>query len=136
MTKSIKSKQIYFTVTNDLVYDQRMNRICTSLAENGYSVALIGRKLKTSLPLSIKKYKQKRLFCFFETGKLFYVEYNFRLLVYLLFRRMDLICAIDLDTILPVLVVSKLKNSLRVYDAHELFTELKEVVTRPHIKKT
>ena len=48
---------------------------------------------------------------------------------------MDGICAIDLDTILPCLIISKWKSIPRIYDAHELFTELKEVITRPGIKK-
>jgi glycosyltransferase involved in cell wall biosynthesis len=48
---------------------------------------------------------------------------------------MDAICAIDLDTILPCLRISRLKKIPRVYDAHELFTEMKEVITRPPIQK-
>lgn len=128
-------KRIYFTVTNDLTYDQRMQRICTSLAENGYALTLVGRKLSNSLPLSKQKFNQKRIRCFFNKGKLFYAEYNTRLFFYLLFKKMDAICAIDLDTILPCLYISKWKNIPRIYDAHELFTGLKEVATRPRIKK-
>ena len=48
---------------------------------------------------------------------------------------MDAVCAIDLDTILPVYFVSIIKGITRVYDAHELFTEQKEIVTRPRIQK-
>lgn len=128
-------KKIYFTVTNDLTYDQRMHRICTSLAENGYAVTLLGRKLRTSLPLTEKKFKQKRLTCWFNKGKLFYAEYNLRILFYLLFQKINIICAIDLDTIIPCFTISKLKRIPRVYDAHELFTELKEVITRPSIQR-
>jgi glycosyltransferase involved in cell wall biosynthesis len=128
-------KKIYFTVTNDLTYDQRMHRICTSLAENGYAVTLVGRKLNSSLPLSEKKFKQKRLRCWFNKGKWFYAEYNIRLLFYLLFKKMDAVSAIDLDTILPCLNISKWKRIPRIYDAHELFTGLKEVATRPPILK-
>jgi glycosyltransferase involved in cell wall biosynthesis len=36
---------------------------------------------------------------------------------------------------MPVLWISKWKNIPRIYDAHELFTGLKEVETRPRIKK-
>lgn len=64
-----------------------------------------------------------------------YLWYWVKLFFYLLFQRVDLICAIDLDTILPVYFVSILKRTKRVYDAHELFTELKEVVTRPKVKR-
>ncbi len=64
-----------------------------------------------------------------------YLEFNLRLFIHLLFVKTDCICAVDLDTILPVYFVSALRNKKRVYDAHELFTEQKEIVTRPLIHK-
>jgi glycosyltransferase involved in cell wall biosynthesis len=128
-------KQLVFTVTNDLSYDQRMIRICTSLSLAGYQVTLVGRKQKKSVALRPASFQQKRLSCFFEKGKSFYIEYNIRLFFFLLFKKTDLICAIDLDTILPCYFISKLKKTKRVYDAHELFCEMKEIVTRPGIYK-
>lgn len=107
-----------------------MIRICSSLAQQGYKVTLVGRELKQSSPLDSKPFSQKRLYCFFSKGFLFYAEYNMRLFVWLLFQKADCICAIDLDTILPCLFASQLKGSKRVYDAHELFCEMKEIVTR------
>lgn len=132
---SPQTMKLYFTVTNDLSYDQRMIRICTSLANAGNQVVLVGRKRKASIPLIKQPFEQKRLPCFFETGKLFYLEYNFRLFFFLLFKRMDCICAIDLDTILPCFFISVLHQCQRVYDAHELFCEMKEIVTRPAVYK-
>ncbi|HOZ50920.1 MAG TPA: glycosyltransferase [Chitinophagaceae bacterium] len=128
-------KRIVCTVTNDLNYDQRMIRICSSLAKAGYDVLLVGRHRKKSLPLETKSFQQKRLSCFFDKGKLFYVEYNLRLFIYLLFVKVDIICAIDLDTILPCLFMSKIRSKKRVYDAHELFCEMEEIVIRPKIYK-
>ena len=122
-------------MTNDLNYDQRMIRICTSLANSGFDISLIGRKRSNSQPLEKRPFKQKRLHCFFEKGKLFYFEYNLRLFFYLLFQKTDGICAIDLDTILPCLWISQIKNISRVYDAHELFCEMKEISSRPVIYK-
>jgi len=127
------SKRIYCTVTNDLTYDQRMIRICTSLSSVGYAVVLVGRAEAASLPLAPRPFHQKRIRLLFRKGKMFYLEYNFRLFFYLLFRRMDCICAIDLDTIIPCRFISALKRIPRVYDAHELFCEMKEVVSRPAI---
>lgn len=112
-----------------------MHRICTTLSANGYTVTLIGRKLAASLPLETKPFIQKRIRCWFNKGKLFYAEYNLRLFIYLLFRKTDAVCAIDLDTIVPCYYISRLKKIPRVYDAHELFTELKEVISRPRIHK-
>ncbi len=125
--------RIIFTVTNDLNYDQRMQRICTSLAAAGFDCLLVGRKLKTTASLSSQNFLQKRISCFFNKGFLFYAEYNFRLFWFLLFQKMDAVCAIDLDTILPNYFVSVLRNKKRIYDAHELFTEMKEVITRKNI---
>jgi len=128
-------KRIYLTVTNDLNYDQRMARICGSLAGAGYAVTLVGRKNRNSQPTAFQPYRQVRLNNWFRSGKLFYPSFNIQLFFYLLFRPADLVCAIDLDTILPCLVISRLKKIPRVYDAHELFCEMKEVVTRPQIHR-
>ncbi|CAN5157929.1 glycosyltransferase [soil metagenome] len=127
---------ICFTVTNDLTFDQRMIRICSSLAGAGYQVSLIGRKLKHSLPLQRQPFHQKRISCFFNKGIIFYAEYNFRLFCYLLKKKSDCLCAIDLDTILPVFFCSRLRRTKRVYDAHELFCEMKEIASRPRIHQT
>ena len=126
-------KKIVFTVTNDLMYDQRMIRICTSLAGADFEVLLVGATKKDSAPLPRRPFGQKRLRMFFQKGKAFYIEYNTRLFFYLLFTRLQAICAIDLDTILPCYFISILKGIPRVYDAHELFCEMKEVVTRSRI---
>lgn len=129
-------KKIFFTVTNDLTNDQRMQRICNTLARDGYAITLVGRRLPGSRPLHQHIYQQKRLYCFFKKGKLFYAEFNIRLFLFLLFKKMNAICAIDLDTIVPCLSISRIKKIKRIYDAHELFTEMKEVISRPRIHKT
>ncbi|CAF3882786.1 unnamed protein product [Rotaria sp. Silwood1] len=55
-------------------------------------------------------------------------EYNLKLFFYLLFAKTNAICAIDLDTIISCYFASVLKRKKRVYDAHEIFTEMKEVL--------
>ncbi len=131
-------KRIFCTVTNDLNYDQRMIRICGSLAGAGFEVTLVGREWRESggsLPLVERPFRQHRLTMWFRRGKLFYLEYQFRLFFYLLAQKMDGICAIDLDSILPCYFISRIRRIPRVYDAHELFCEMQEVVTRPFIYK-
>lgn len=113
-----------------------MIRICTSLANAGYKVILVGRKRGGSKPLVTQPYRQKRINCLFEKGKFFYLEYNLRLFFFLLFKKMDGICAIDLDTILPCHYIANIKKVKRMYDAHELFCEMKEIVSRPNIYNT
>lgn len=112
-------------------YDQRMQRICSSLAYAGYEVELVGRKLPHSKPLKTDfNFKQTRLTCKINKGKLFYLEFNLRLLWYLLRQKTNAICAIDLDTILACGITSTLNNNTLVFDAHEHFTEVPEVTNR------
>lgn len=135
------STRIHLTVINDLNYDQRMQRICRSLAEAGYEVTLIGRTRKNSKPLKDNSdiqpgiFHQKRLNCFFDKGKLFYLEYNLRLLFFLLFQKTDIICGIDLDTILPTWLAAKWRGKHFVYDAHEYFTETSSLHGREFEKR-
>lgn len=127
--------KLVFTVTNDLLYDQRMQRICRTLQEAGHEVSLIGRLKKNSAALASESYQQIRLKCRFEKGKLFYLEYNLRLLFYLWFHpAFDIYTGIDLDTIAPNLLIARLKGKKCYYDAHEYFSELPELVHRPSTK--
>jgi glycosyltransferase involved in cell wall biosynthesis len=129
-------KRIIFTVTNDLRYDQRMLRICSTLTAAGYKVALVGRELPSSIPLQNQPYQQIRLkHLIFKTGKLFYIEFNLRLLFFLLFQRFDAVCSIDLDTAIPGIIATKIKSKPHLFDAHELFTHTPEVVRRKPIQK-
>lgn len=134
-------KKILFTVTNDLNYDQRMQRICRTLALAGHNVTLVGRKKNNSIPLVDNNipgngsFSQKRLNCVNQKGKFFYLEYNIRLFFFLLFQQTDIICGIDLDTILPTWLVSKLRRKTFVYDAHEYFTETSSLAGRNFEKK-
>lgn len=128
-------KRIIFTVTNDLNYDQRMIRICTSMRDSGHDVLLVGREKRNSKPLVLKTFRQYRIKLWFEKGMFFYIEYNFRLFIFLLTHRFDKVCGVDLDTIIPCLWISKLKKKSCVYDAHELFTETPEVERRKRIKR-
>lgn len=126
---------LLFAVTTDLNYDQRMQRICGSLADHGYQVVLVGREWSHSQPLTPQPYQQYRLRCIFKKGKLFYLEYNLKLFFFLLRQQAAVWCAIDLDTALPVWLRAKLSGQPFVYDAHELFTEVPEVVGRPRIQR-
>lgn len=129
------SKHIVCSVVNDLTYDQRMQRICTSLTKAGYQVTLIGRENKNgSKPLKKQVFEQIRFRLFFHKGKLFYIEYNLRLLWHFLTHKYDIFSAADLDTLVPHFLAAKIKGKPHVYDAHEYFAELPEVVHRPFVR--
>lgn len=127
-------KRIVFTVTTDLSYDQRMRRICTTLAGGGYEVVLVGRKRSTSVPLGERPYGQVRLRNWFERGKLFFLEHNIRVFLYLMTNRFDAVCGIDLDTIFPCYLAAWIRRKPCVYDAHEIFTEIPELAGRPLVR--
>lgn len=127
-------KKVVFTVTNDLVTDQRMQRICGAFHRRGYDVLLVGRQLRTSESVDHLPYETRRLVCFFNKGKLFYIEYNIRLFFYLLFTGADLLWAVDCDTAVPARFVSLIKRIPWVFDAHELFTMVPEVISRKRVQ--
>ena len=129
-------KTIYCTVTNDLNQDQRMHRICTSFIKMGYNVCLVGRLKPQSPALPVKPYLQVRLRCTFNKGFLFYAEYNFRLLIFLLFRvNPDIIYSVDTDTVAACALSKKLRSKKMIFDAHEHFSEVPEVINRPFVKR-
>jgi glycosyltransferase involved in cell wall biosynthesis len=127
--------RLVFAVTTDLSYDQRMQRICASLAQAGYAVLLVGWQRPASVPLGPQPYAQHRLRGWFQHGKLFYLEYNLRLLLYLLGQRAAAWACADLDAALPTWLRAWLGGQPFVYDAHELFTEVPEVVARPRVQR-
>lgn len=127
-------KKILVSVTNNLSSDQRVNRTCLTLIKAGYEVELIGRRYKDSPELSPRPYACKRMHLLFKKGSLFYAEYNLRLFFYLLFSKADILFSNDLDTLLPNYLISSLKRQKLIYDSHELFTELPELIGRPFVK--
>lgn len=128
-------QKIIFTVTNDLSFDQRMHKICTSLSLAGYDVKLVGRLRKKSIDFNPSNFSIYRIKCWFDRGKLFYIEYNIRLFFYLLFTSFDIISSVDLDTITACYCAGKLKAKPIVFDAHEYFPEVPEVLHRPVVQK-
>jgi glycosyltransferase involved in cell wall biosynthesis len=127
--------RVLVTLSNDLVTDQRVQKVCNSLIEWGHQPILIGRQLTNSLPLPEWSFKAVRMKLFFRSGPLFYAELNIRLFLKLLFSPCDAIHANDLDTLLPAFLVSRIRNKQLVYDTHEYFTEVPELVKRPKVQK-
>lgn len=121
------------SVTNDLYTDQRVHKVCMFLVEQNYDVLLVGRLRKNSLPLD-RPYRTHRMKLAFEKGAKFYAAYSIRLFWFLLFRRCDVLVSNDLDTLLPNFLVSRIRRKKLVYDTHEYFTEVPELVSRPKVQ--
>lgn len=131
-----KKQKAIVSVTNDLYTDNRVHKICVFLEKQGYHVTLVGRVRKDSNELAERSYRTKRMKLFYDKGALFYAEFNFRLFFYLLFHKAHLLVANDLDTLLANYAASKFKPNARlVYDSHEYFTEVPELIERPKVQK-
>jgi glycosyltransferase involved in cell wall biosynthesis len=127
------NKRVILAVTNDLTGDQRIHKVAVSLIKFGYQPVLVGRRLARSLPVA-RPYGCRRFRLLFKKGPLFYFIFNIRLLVYLLFVKADIFLANDLDTLPAVFVAGKIRRKKIVYDTHEYFTEVPELVNRPFVK--
>ena len=133
MNNNNKKKIIIVSVTNDLVADNRVHKVSVSLLKFGYDVLLVGRKLKGSLPVD-RIYNTKRFRLLFNKSAVFYAEYNIRLFFFLLFRKADVFLSNDLDTLPANFLASKIRRKKLVYDSHENFTEVPELVKRKRVK--
>ena len=125
--------RVTISVTNDLVTDQRVHRVCTTLKQNGYTVKLVGREYSKSKPIE-RHYRTERMRLLFHRTFLFYAEFNIRLFFYLLFDRTDIYLSNDTDTLLANYLASVIRRKPLVFDAHEIFPEVPEVTDRPFVK--
>ena len=126
-------KKVSLSVINDLVTDNRVHKVALSLRKMGFEPLLIGRILPRSQPVE-RIYPTHRMKLIFSKGPLFYIEYNLRLLLFLLNTRVDVLVANDLDTLVANYLASRIKGKPLVYDSHEYFTEVPELIGRPLVR--
>ena len=131
------SKLIIVSVTNDLVTDNRVHKVCTTLHDNGYNILLVGRRTRTSENIT-RRYSIKRFRLLFDKSALFYAEYNIRLFLFLIFSsktaKADIFLANDTDTLPANYLAARIRKKHLVFDAHELFPEVPELAHRPIVK--
>jgi glycosyltransferase involved in cell wall biosynthesis len=127
-------KRILISVTNDLSMDQRVHRVATALLQRGWEVLLIGRVLPNSKPLEPRAYAHHRMRLLFKRGILFYLEYNLRLFLFLLTRRAHTFLSNDMDTLAANWLAARLRGKRLVYDSHEYWTEVPELIGRPRVR--
>ncbi|NJM15587.1 MAG: glycosyltransferase family 4 protein, partial [Bacteroidales bacterium] len=61
--------------------------------------------------------------------------FNARLFFYLVAHGFDVYVANDLDTLLPNFLASKIRRKKLVFDSHEYFTQVPELVNRPVVQR-
>lgn len=132
---SMRQKRVYMTVSSDLATDNRVHRSCTVLEALGFQINLLGRQKRKSPEMPPRSYRFRRLQLRYEKGAFFYAELNVRLFLILLFKKYDFLFVNDLDTLPAAFLASRLKRKPLLYDSHELFTEVPELVRRPRIQK-
>ena len=126
-------KKVSLSVINDLVTDNRVHKVAVSLQKMGFRPVLIGRLLPESQPVE-REYQIHRMKLLFRKGPLFYLEYNLRLLFFLLKSKVDVYVANDLDTLAANFLASAIRRKPLVYDSHEYFTEVPELIGRPVVR--
>ncbi|MBS1548647.1 MAG: glycosyltransferase [Bacteroidetes bacterium] len=122
---------VLVSVFNNLLTDQRIEKICNSLFQRGYHVQLIGCSWG-GMPEMQRPYPFTRIELKSKTLKLAYAEFNLKL--YSLLKEKanpnTILVANDLDTILPNFLVSQKMGIPLLYDSHEIFTEMPSVQGR------
>lgn len=134
--KQEKKKRAIIIVTNDLVTDQRVNKVAATLQKNKFEILLVGRYIKLKSTYGNDRFPTKRFRLFFSKGMLFYAEFNLRLFFFLLFVRATVFTSNDLDTLLGAYVANIFRRKHFVYDSHEYFTEVPELIENRRAKKT
>jgi len=130
-----RKKRVLMAVTNDLVSDNRVHKIAVTLMDMGFDVTLAGRDYPSGKIRLERPYHIRRFSLWFNKGPQFYANYNIRLFFYLLAHRFDVVVSNDLDTLPACFYASRLTGRKLVYDSHEYFTEVPELINRPRVKR-
>ncbi len=134
MPPEARKIKVIFSVTNSICHDQRVLKMADTVCKLGCEITIVGRISKDYCDASLVPFNTIRFRMLFNKGFLFYKFYNIRLFIYLLFKRSDILVANDLDTLLPNFLVSKIKRVPLVYDSHEYFTGVPELLNRSFVR--
>jgi glycosyltransferase involved in cell wall biosynthesis len=126
------NRKILIAANTDYRFDQRLQRISSSLREAGYQLELLGRQFNGTPE---KFGAAIHLPLWFRKGKLAYLELNIRFFFFLIGKKTDAICSVDLDTLPACWLAARLKACILIQDSHEYMAEVPEVAFRPRTKK-
>jgi len=118
-------KKIITSAFSNLYTDQRIEKVCRTLYENGYDIELIGNDWNGAEKMS-RPYPFSRIQLTSKSLKTAYFEFNWKLYRQLKKRadKNTILHANDLDALLPNYLVAKKLNIPLVFDSHEIFSEM------------
>lgn len=123
-------KKAIITTSNNLVYDNRVHKVTLTLIELGFQVVKTGRNFPRPQQRTKCEGKEKLFKLPVNKGFLFYFFLNLYTFFYLMFQKSDLIWAVDMDTLPAAKTVAILKRKPIVFDGHEFFSEVPELLHR------
>ena len=117
--------KVIVSVFNNLYTDQRVEKVCASLAENGYEINLIGNSWGGLVKME-RSYSFSRITLKSQILRYAYLEFQWKLYRELLKKadKNTILLSNDLDTLLPNYLISKKLGIPLVFDSHEIFTEM------------
>ncbi|PZU80945.1 MAG: glycosyl transferase family 1 [Chryseobacterium sp.] len=123
--------RVIVSVFNNLYTDQRVEKVCKTLYDNGYQPILIGNnwmgtpEMDRAYPFHRVELRSKKL-------RFAYIEYQRKLYKELLkyADNKTILLANDLETIMPNYLISKKLGIPLVFDSHEIFTEMPTIQGR------
>jgi len=118
-------KRVIVSAFSNLYTDQRIEKICRTLHENGYDIDLIGNTWAGNNDLS-RPYKVSRIQLISKSLKTAYFEFNWKLYRELKKRADEetILYANDLDALLPNYLIAKKHQIPLIFDSHEIFSEM------------
>lgn len=118
-------KKIITSAFSNLYTDQRIEKVCKTLYENGFQIELIGNDWDGAEEMS-RPYPFSRIHLVSTSLKTAYFEFNWKLYHQLKKKadRNTILHANDLDALLPNYLIAKKLNIPLVFDSHEIFSEM------------
>jgi len=121
----MQKRKIITSAFSNLYTDQRIEKVCRTLHENGYNIELIGNNWGGAEQIS-RPYFFSRIKLKSTSLKTAYFEFNWKLYRELK-KKADqntILHANDLDALLPNYLIAKKLNIPLVFDSHEIFSEM------------
>lgn len=118
-------RKIITSAFSNLYTDQRIEKVCRTLYENGYEIELIGNDWNGAEEMS-RSYPFSRIELTSKSLKTAYFEFNWKL-YHQLKKKADkhtILHANDLDALLPNYLMAKKLNIPLIFDSHEIFSEM------------